>query len=824
MGRLLWVAAPHRIAAPGASDSGKIVAFRWQADHLMATSQRSEQAGPERTAPAPERPVLRVHCFGSLRVSWGGAAVDGFESQKVRGLFAYLACHRGQPLSRDHLAAVFWPGKDEEAARRNLRQSLYNLRSLFPREKPAILASRQSLELDSDLDAWIDVLAFEEALERGGSNGGAGDRLDTHRLSEAVSLYRGDFLSGFQIRDSEEFENWLASEQGRLREKAVAALRLLIDSYLERGEHRPGIQYAQRLVAIDPLSEDAHQKLMRLYSLSGRRSRALAQYEELARVLRRELDVDPLEETTALQQRILRQEASHPGSSGSGEDGGPVIPMTGRRREYEQLERCMHSALAGSSLLTVVEGESGTGKTRLIRSLLDALSSQPSTLVLKGSCLDVLPESFQPLSRALRSVLLQGGDGAAGLGLLRHLDPETLSALALIAPELTAIEPSLPSLRGAATPERRRQRLYQAIGKFLVALCEGGDGIPCRVALLLDDLERADPALPELLRYLSTHLQKQPLWIVGACSRDRLAEGSPLRQLVDELDPAHVVRLRRLDRDSVFEIASSLVTAEQAEPLTEFLHRSSQGLPHALSESVNLLRDRGLLRPESGRWSLDESSLGDVQLKLGDLRGLIAARVQHLPYSARRLASLAAVAGSRFEAGLIATAAEEHPVVCDVAFDIMLQRWLIRRSPERWYHRQRPPRGADREAVFFEFSSESIWKAIYADIQTTRRRIMHREVGETLEREHAADPLPACESLAYHFRGANLHQQAVGYLTLAAAKAERCGATETALYYYALAEEEIEAGLRRAHAAEKTRYERERGRLRELREKLRPDA
>ena len=118
----------------------------------MAATQRGAQPDLDLDQPADatERPTLRVHCFGTLRVSYGGVAVDGFESQKVRGLFAYLACHRGQPLSRDHLAAVFWPGKDEEGARRNLRQSLYNLRSLFPRGRPAVLASRQALELDSE--------------------------------------------------------------------------------------------------------------------------------------------------------------------------------------------------------------------------------------------------------------------------------------------------------------------------------------------------------------------------------------------------------------------------------------------------------------------------------------------------------------------------------------------------------------------------------------------------------------------------------------------------------------------------------------------------
>ncbi len=174
-----------------------------------------------------------------------------------------------------------------------------------------------------------------------------------------MSLYRGDFLQGFQIKDSDEFEYWLAAEQERLREKAVAALRMLIDGYLERGEHRAGIQYAQRLVAIDPLSEDAHQKLMRLYSLSGRRSRALAQYEDLASVLRRELDVEPMPETIALQQRILRQESSHPLGTGSGEEGGPVIPMAGRDSDYGQLDRSMQSALAGKTAAQLRRGRAG---------------------------------------------------------------------------------------------------------------------------------------------------------------------------------------------------------------------------------------------------------------------------------------------------------------------------------------------------------------------------------------------------------------------------------------------------------------------------------
>ncbi|MDX1383472.1 MAG: hypothetical protein R3190_07515, partial [Thermoanaerobaculia bacterium] len=114
-------------------------------------------------------PALRVHCFGTLELSLAGAPLEGFESQKVRALFVYLACHHDQPLTRDHLAAFFWPDKDEESARRNLRQSLYNLKGIFPEGVSVLQANRQSVQLDPSLVCWVDAVAFEQALESGGT-------------------------------------------------------------------------------------------------------------------------------------------------------------------------------------------------------------------------------------------------------------------------------------------------------------------------------------------------------------------------------------------------------------------------------------------------------------------------------------------------------------------------------------------------------------------------------------------------------------------------------------------------------------------------------
>ena len=121
----------------------------------------------------------------------------------------------------------------------------------------------------------------------------------------------------------------MLSEQERLREAAVDSFRTLIESYLRRGEYRFGIQFARRLLAIDPLSEEAHRSLMRLYALSGRRSRALRQYEILRNLLSSELKVEPLRDTRELHQSILDQTVSP--ATGMDREG-PVGADDPRRR------------------------------------------------------------------------------------------------------------------------------------------------------------------------------------------------------------------------------------------------------------------------------------------------------------------------------------------------------------------------------------------------------------------------------------------------------------------------------------------------------------
>ena len=132
------------------------------------------------------------------------ARADGTALVRVRkelALLAYLAVESRHPHSRDTLLGMFWPESPEESARNSLRVALANLRAaLGEAGGPYLSTSRHSVQFNGDSDHTLDVAAFGALLAKCHAHrhdDGALCAECAARLTEATSLYRGDFLSGF---------------------------------------------------------------------------------------------------------------------------------------------------------------------------------------------------------------------------------------------------------------------------------------------------------------------------------------------------------------------------------------------------------------------------------------------------------------------------------------------------------------------------------------------------------------------------------------------------------------------------------------------------
>jgi len=757
---------------------------------------------------------IRVRLLGGFEVWAGDRQVNGFESQKVRALLAYLVCQRHRAFSRDHLVGLLWPERGPEAARHALRQAIYNLRSSLPEAGAAGLVVSRNLEvgLGPEADCWLDVEAFEEALTRGTER----ESVDPHHLSAAVQLYRGEFLAGFFVKDSPPFEEWLVTQQTHCREAAVDGLQRLVESYRRRGEYRFGVHYARRLVAIDPLSEEAHRTLMRLFALSGQRSRALAHYEELRHLLRDELGVAPLEETRRLYDSILAEALEEKvATARDPEPIGPLIPLVGRGPTYGLLREGWLRVLAGKVHLTLVTGEVGVGKTRLIKSFLDATTSKRRSCVLKGQCCELSPLlAYQPFAEVLRGALTEETEVAEKV--LAQVSDEVLEDLVRLVPELRDLRPH-PSTPAPAGVDGRR-RLFTAVGRFLEGLCRGGPDERSAEPLILylEDLHLADHDSFDLLAFLTARLEG-PIWILASSHSDALDRDHPLSQVFRRCEKSGMatrLEIDRLEPAGLEEIARSLVGESQAAELARFLEERSAGLPLAAAEVVNSLWDEGVLVTRgAGRWSLARPLTGLGPVK-EDVRDLIRMRIRRLPNSTRRLATLAAVMGQCFEAPLLQEAADEHVTVVEVGLEILLRRWLIRQFAYSWTSTRqeadlaRWDQGARRGS--FEFTHREIRNAIHQEINPLRRQAMHGQVAATLERLRGDRD---CEALAFHLVAAGEWEKALPPLERAVERALAVFAEDTARRYCDQAVEALSrlvASARNAAQAERWRGERER--------------
>ena len=239
--------------------------------------------------------VLHLELLGDFRLRTESGSLITISARKSQAMLAYLGVKPAQLVSRDKMAGLLWSSTAPEQARQSLRQTLSTLR----RELAAV-SSQKILVEEGDflsLDAGAvhcDVVEFESLVATG----------TPEALDPATRLYGGDFLDGFQI-DEEKFDQWVLAERDRLHRMALRAHAQLVEQLARSGSLDEAVAVAQQALRVDPLQESMHRTLMKLYQQSGDLLNALQQYDVCAKILRRELDVEPDAETRGLQQEIV---------------------------------------------------------------------------------------------------------------------------------------------------------------------------------------------------------------------------------------------------------------------------------------------------------------------------------------------------------------------------------------------------------------------------------------------------------------------------------------------------------------------------------------
>jgi DNA-binding SARP family transcriptional activator len=242
----------------------------------------------------------RIELLGGLRARRGDVVIDRFATRKTGALLARLAYYPDRIHSREELMELFWPEMDVDAARHNLRQTLFTLRRLMEppgkSAEPVLLSDQSSIRLAPGY-ALTDVAEFESVL-RVAKNSPTGERLED--LVQAAEIYHGELLAGH-------YDEWLLPERRRLEAAYLAAIQELQSLLLEAGDPLQAVQYALRAAAANPYEEETHCAVMRLYAAAGQTEAVQRHFVEFRNRLQDDLEEQPSETMCQLAEQLTEE-------------------------------------------------------------------------------------------------------------------------------------------------------------------------------------------------------------------------------------------------------------------------------------------------------------------------------------------------------------------------------------------------------------------------------------------------------------------------------------------------------------------------------------
>ena len=272
---------------------------------------------------------LQIHLLGDVKIVHSNNHCTEKVTKSVQNLLAYFLLRGRRVFQRAALAGLFWGNLSEEHARNCLNTAVWRLRrAIEPKgiRRGAYLQTFGSEEIGFNFnsDYWLDIEEFERSAKKiltkktEHMNGH-----DERELRNAVSLYRGELLEGF-------YNDWVIFERRRLHEIFLNSLERLMNYCGIKNDYESACFFAQWILSEDPLREDVHRILIELYIKQGHRSKAIRQYQTCCALLKKELNIYPMDETVYLYTKLLKQ---FPNSSFNG-DNFNVLQIKGMLEKF----------------------------------------------------------------------------------------------------------------------------------------------------------------------------------------------------------------------------------------------------------------------------------------------------------------------------------------------------------------------------------------------------------------------------------------------------------------------------------------------------------
>lgn len=411
---------------------------------------------------------------------------------------------------------------------------------------------------------------------------------------------------------------------------------------------------------------------------------------------------------------------------------GHEIRMVGRQRELDTLKDAWNRVLESRCAMVQIEGEGGSGKSRLTQELVNIAGMR--ALLLRGKCQMSDTAPFSVIRESIDDLIVR---------LSRSESPQTLTErFRKAAGEFTSIvrrlSKGLERVLDDRTevlmldPASEQSRFLDSIVELLFGLCrENGPLI-----LLIDDTQWIDESSLEVLRRLATRIQQIPFFLLATARND---ENSVIaaNRFVEEIGPSRTIRiaLQPLAHEAVAEFVSEFLGGKSvADRIVQKLTKVSNGNVFAVGEFVRSMLDSGALAPQSGEWIVNEENFAKLTVSSNVIE-LVVKRVKTLNERTVHLLRIGALYGNRFSTKLIVDSSKQGLFDVELALDDGVRATLIERLDQ----------------TDFSFVHDRVREAMLEGMSDELVRDLNQSLADTLYSWEQQDSSDRTFSLAKHF-------------------------------------------------------------------------
>jgi DNA-binding SARP family transcriptional activator len=733
--------------------------------------------------------VIEYSILGGANLTRDGRAIE-LDTRKGIALLAYLLLTK-RTHQRDALAAFFWPEADQVSARGALRRTLSSLRKAIGED--LLETNRETVKLVVDDRFYCDASHFRQLLERVRDHRHPQGDLCQPCVVDLVlanQLYQGDFMKGFSLRDSLAFDDWQFQQAEQFRRELSEVLVNLVEAFSGKMEYVKALEYARRWLSLDLLNEMAHRTIMYLLAMSGQREAALRQYRECVRILENEIGVPPLTETTQLYDEIKYDRLSSARLSPrnveiqkspnlQNDQLNEVLPkerllefpMVGRDVEFQALMDIYLNPPKDGYLITLT-GEAGIGKSRLAEEFIRKITPRGGEILMARCYQGEQSLSLMPVSGLIRQALLNSRQR----GWRESVPSFALSETARLVPEMTELYPDVKEFPATDEPGAQ-SRFYEGLVQVLSALVlPAEEEKPSQISqpglIFVDDMHWCDSASLEFLNFFLQRIHGKKIIVLVTWQEIDTEVTSQLQAITARLfreGRASSFTLGRLTQSQVENLMNLVEPAEGAIQAVwkAWIMQEAEGNPFFLTAYLQHLL-------QSSEKDVQRSEIPETILKM------IQTRLASISLGSKQILQAAAAIGRSFDFLTLHEASGRVEEETISALEELIGNGLVREIKNELGH-----------SLWYDFTHEKIRLTVYEEISLARRRLLHRRIAESLERQqHGRSMLHVGQIaglIAIQYQQAGEMEKAAAYHQLAGENARNVFANQEALSHFSTA-------------------------------------